>query len=236
MPTETSADHLAVGRRGPGRRRASTGPRVPVYSWVKTWPSRRAAEVADERLPDLAGVGVGVAGPVQRHHDHEVDAGVARGPARRTAGARARRVGVAERRDARWGSRRPPRPRPPRGRSRSSRASRRASYAARPSEADDEDEHDQHLQQQDLARHRRLPSGADAAHAAHCAARRGWRAPTNSTNTTVTGVTSRRHDGRDEPGASPARPGGIHERHHPEPRRHQSGRGRRTAPTTSTSP
>ena len=44
-------------------------------------PVGRGAEVADERLADLGRVGVGVAGPVQRHHHHEVHAGVARAPA-----------------------------------------------------------------------------------------------------------------------------------------------------------
>ena len=109
-----------------------------MYSCVKTSPSGRVAEVADELLADLGRVGVGVAGAVELHHHDEVDVGVA--PhllGVRLQHARSGRRS-STRRDARWGSRRPARATATRARSRRPRASRRASYAASAIDGDDQ--------------------------------------------------------------------------------------------------
>ena len=49
MPTETSATTSPLASSRTGTTARIDGPSVPAYSWVKAWPSRRVADVADER-------------------------------------------------------------------------------------------------------------------------------------------------------------------------------------------
>ena len=74
MPTETSATTLPPSVTGTTAR--IDGPERAGVLLGEVPALRGAAEVAHERLAQLGRVGVGVAGPVERHHHDEVDVGV----------------------------------------------------------------------------------------------------------------------------------------------------------------
>ena len=122
----------------------------------------RVAEVADERLADLVGVRVRVAGAVQAHDHDEVDVGVDARPARRTAAAS--RVGSGDTHGRPHGGgvghRLGDRDRAVASRARGRRGGRRTPPARSPT--DNEDDDHAYLEQQDLPGDRELGQGPRA--------------------------------------------------------------------------